>query len=111
VAWSIRVAIEVVLLLWITMRLFSLSAIHVADRRMWMGLGALLMLGAATSATHFFLRAAILGDIGLCAVWMAGFAIVVWKWVLDGLDRASALAVLGPLQRFYAKSFGIAEAD
>jgi len=99
------------LLLWITWDLFSLSAIHVADRRMWMGLGALLAMGAATYATDFFLHNAIAVDISVCAIWMAGFAFAAWKWVLDGLDRASALAVLGPLQRLVARSFGIAEAD
>jgi O-antigen/teichoic acid export membrane protein len=111
VAWSIRATIEVVLLMWISWHLFSLSAIHVADRRMWIGVGALSAMGAAIYATDFFLHNALAVDVSISAIWMAGFAIAVWKWVLDGLDRASALAVLGPLQRLVAKSFGTAEGD
>jgi O-antigen/teichoic acid export membrane protein len=110
-AWSIRVAIEVVLLLWIARRVFSLSAAHVVDRRMWTALGALFAMGTAIYTTDLFLRDAIVADASVCAVWMAGFAFVVWKWVLDGADRASARGAMRPLRSLIEKSFGSAEAD
>ena len=47
----------------------------------------------------------------VCAMWMAGFAFVVWKWVLDGVDRASAMGVVTPLRNLLGKSLGSAEAD
>jgi len=106
--WALRGTIEVVLLLWIAQRLLSLSATHVLDRGMWTALAALLAAGAAAYVTNLFLRDAIWVDVSLCAVWMAGFALTVWKWVLDAADRSSALAVMGPLRGLFGKSFGSA---
>lgn len=108
-AWSIRVTIEVLLLLWLARRVFSLSS--AMDRRMWTALAALIVTGMAIYTTHLFLRRAVVADLTACAIWMAGFAFIVWKWVLDSVDRASALAVMDPLQRLLGKSFGVAEAD
>jgi O-antigen/teichoic acid export membrane protein len=111
VAWCIRVIIEALLLMWITRRVFSLSAVHLADPRMWTALGALCAAGVAIYATDFFLRKTILVDAGISAVWFAGFALTVWKRVLDEADRASALSVMGPLRSMVRKSFGHAEAN
>lgn len=110
-AWSVRVAIEVVLLLWIARRVFSLSAVHVIDRRMWTAFGALIVMGTAACVTNFILHNAIVADVSVCAVWMAGFALAVWKWVLDRADRDSVLGVMGPLRGLFGKTFGSAEAD
>jgi O-antigen/teichoic acid export membrane protein len=110
-AWSIRVAIEVVLLLWLARRVFSLSTIQVLDRRMWIAVGALCVTGTAVYATHFLLRNAIVADAGVCAVWLVGFALTVWNWVLDGEDRASMLGALGPFRNLLGKSLGSAQAD
>jgi O-antigen/teichoic acid export membrane protein len=110
-AWSIRVAAEVVLLLWIARRVSSLSVVNVMDRRMWTAIGALFVMGTGIYASDFFLRNVILVDVGVCAVWMAGFAVVVWKWVLDDADRASVLGVMVPLRALLGKSFGSAETD
>lgn len=109
--WSIRVTFEVGLLLWIARRVFSLSAIHVVDRRMWTAIGALCLLGSAAYATHYFLRGAIVVDVSLCAVWMGGFALAVWKWVLDSADRASVLALVAPFRSFLGRSLGSVAAD
>jgi O-antigen/teichoic acid export membrane protein len=111
VAWSIRVAIELALLLWIAWQVFSLSAFHVFDRRMWTAFGALIAMGTAASVTYYFLRDAIVADASVCALLLAGFAYAVWKWVLDGADRASALAVLRPLRSVLAKPLEGAELD
>ena len=109
--WSIRVSLEVILLLWIAWRVSSLSAVHVVDRRMLTAVGALCLLGAAAYATHYFLRSSIIADLTLCAAWMAGFALVVWKWVLDSADRASILGAMGPFRSLFGKSFGSVAAD
>jgi O-antigen/teichoic acid export membrane protein len=110
-AWSIRVGIEVLLLLWLARRMFSLSAVHMADRRMWTALAALCAAGVAIYTTDFFLRDTLLVDVIVCAVWLAGFALTVWKWVLDGADRASALSVMAPLRGVFGRALGSAEAD
>jgi len=107
-AWSIRVAIEVVLLLWLARRVLSLSALHVVDRRMWTALGALALMGTATYTTDFFLSTAIVVDVSVCAAWIVGFAFAVWKWVLDGADRASILGIVAPMRSLLGKSFGSA---
>jgi O-antigen/teichoic acid export membrane protein len=104
-AWSIRVAIEVVLLFWICWKVLSLSAIHVIDRRMWTGVAALCVMGMAAYATHLLLNGAIVVDVGVCTVWMAGFVFTVWRWVLDGEDRDSVLGVLGSLRNLIGKRF------
>ena len=112
-AWSIRVAIEVLLLLWLAHRLLSLSAWHSADRRMWTAVSALCAMGAGIYGTKFLLHGSggILADGFVCAVWLAGFALAVWKWVLDGADRTSALGVLAPLRNALGKAPRSAEAD
>lgn len=105
-AWSIRVAIEVVLLFLIAWRVSSLSAIHVVDRRMWTAVAALGLLGVGAYATHVLLRRSIMIDVGLCTLWLAAFGVAVWKWVLDGFDRTSILAATGPFRAILEKSFG-----
>jgi O-antigen/teichoic acid export membrane protein len=107
--WSARVIVEVLLLLWIAHRLLPLSATDVFDRRMWKGLAALLVTGTAAYVTDVLLRGAILWDVGVCTLLIVGFALAVWKWVLDNSERSSALAVVDPVRSLLVKSFGNAE--
>ena len=102
--WSFRVAIEVLLLLAIAHRVLSLSAIRAMDVRMWIAGGTLCMAGALLYLTDFILHKTLLLDAVLCAIWLAVYGFVVWKWVLDGADRVSALAVLTPLRNALGKS-------
>jgi O-antigen/teichoic acid export membrane protein len=110
-AWSIRVTIEVLLLLWLARRLVCVSFWHALDRRMATGFGALCLFGAGVYATEFFLH----GKPGLlaavCAVWLAVFGLIAWKQVLDDADRASALAVLRPLRNSFEECLESAAAD
>ena len=108
-AWSIRVAVEVVLLLWIARRLFSLSVLRVADRRMWTAIAALFAMGLAIYMTDFFLHTAIVTDVGVSVFWIVGYAFAVWKWVLDSADRASVVGVMEPFRSLIGKPFGIAK--
>jgi len=110
-ASAIRVFIELLLLMWITWRLFSLSGVHVLDRRMWTALAALCATGLGVYITNFFLRYSVLVDASVCGMWIAGFALTVWKRVLDRADRSSALAVIAPLRSLLEKSFGSAGTD
>jgi O-antigen/teichoic acid export membrane protein len=109
--WTLRAVIEVLLLLWIAQRLLSLSGTHALDRRMRTALVALGAAGAAAYVTNLFLRDAIWVDLSLCAVWMAGFALTVWRCVLDATDRSSALAVMDSLRALFGKSFGSSVAN
>lgn len=109
--WSVRVTIEVLLLLWVARRLLSLSARNVLNRRMWTAVAALVTAGAAVYVTDLFFRDAVWVDVSLCTVWIAGFAVTVWKRALDAGERSSALAVMGPLRAWFGKSLGSAEAD
>jgi len=97
-ASAIRVAIEAVLLMFLTWRLFSLSAVHVFDHRMWIALAALCAMGVGLYTTNFFLRHSVVVDGSICGLWIAGFVFTVWKWVLEDADRSSALAVMRPLR-------------
>lgn len=110
-AWSLRVSIEVILLLWIAWRASALSAFHVIDMSMWRAIGAICLLGVLASATHYLLRNSIAVAVSLCVLWTAGFAYVVWKWVLDGADRASFWGAIKPFRIFLGKSCGIVIAD
>ena len=110
-AWSIRTAIEVFLLLWLTGRVFNLSAVRVLDRKMWTAIGALCATGVGAFVTNYFLQSTVWLDVMLCIAWMAAFGLAVWKWVLDGSDRTSMLGVIGPLRNLFGRRFGSAEAD
>ena len=110
-AWSIRVAAELILLLWITQRLFSLSVVPGVDRSMRTGFAAFAVTAMGVYGTHFLLRRTIVADAGICAAWMTGFVLAVWKWVLDEADRTSLLAVVGPLGRVIGKPPDVAHAD
>jgi O-antigen/teichoic acid export membrane protein len=94
-AWLVRVALEVIILLLISWRLLSLSP--VVDRSMGRAVLALCVMSLAAYATRSLIPGAIAVDAGLCLVWMIGFAFSVWKWVLDGPDRASVIGALAPL--------------
>lgn len=107
----IRVSIEVLLLMGISHRVLSLSPWHVDDRSMWTAAGALCAAGLAIYAADSFLRGMLFLDAGVCAVWLAGFGLTAWKWVLDGADRASALSLLEPLRNVFVKPLESSDVD
>lgn len=110
-AWSIRVTIEVLLLLWLARRFVYVSVWHALDRKMGTAFVALCLLASGIYVTDIFLRGRNLLEIAVCGIWLFGFGLIVWKWVLDGSDRASALAVLGLLRNTFGKSLGSAVAE
>jgi O-antigen/teichoic acid export membrane protein len=110
-AWTIRVAIEVALLLWITKRVFSISVGFRMDKKMWVGVGALGFAALGMIGTNFLLRDRLFTDVSLCVVWLVGFTSVAWRWVLDEADRASAKSVFAALWKAPRKPLERAEAD
>jgi O-antigen/teichoic acid export membrane protein len=109
-ATAIRMLIEVLLLIWITWRIFSLSATRALDRRMLMGLLALCVMGLGVSITNYFLQNSVLLNASICGLWIAGFSLVVWHWVLDYADRSSVWGVLSPLRGLLIKNVASGEA-
>lgn len=110
-AWSFRVALEVLLLLWVAYYVFSLSATKAMDMRMWIAVGTLSATGILILATHLFFHQKLLLDASICAAWLAAYGLVVWNWVLDSADRVSVMAVLVPSRNALGKSLKRVEAD
>jgi O-antigen/teichoic acid export membrane protein len=97
-AWSVRVALEMVLLMLIAWRLFSLSPREFLSREMLLGLLMLCVTALAIVASQRVLSASLPAQICLTAVWLTGLALADWKYVLDELDRASVLSLFNPLR-------------
>jgi len=95
-AWSIRVAIEVGLLMFIVWRVFSLSPRGALDRRMMSGLAALGAMGTAVVATVRLLRDSFFASASVSTFWIGTFALIVWKYVLEEGERASVVAIVSP---------------
>lgn len=111
-AWSIRVGVEVLLLMWIARRVLSLSVIRALDRRMCVAVLAFGTLALAIYRTHVYLHSNLPLDAVLCGAWLVGFALAVWIWVLDPIDRSSTLgAMRSPWRNIRPRPFGNAEAD
>jgi len=103
-AWSIRVAVEVALLMLIAWRLFSLSPREFLGREMLTGFFILCVTGLAIAITQRMLQNSLLAQVGVSAVWLTAFALANWKYVLDDLDRGSILNLLNPLRTTTLKS-------
>jgi O-antigen/teichoic acid export membrane protein len=97
-AWSIRVAIEVCLLLFVTWRVFGLFPINGLSRKMFAGVIALVCTGLVMTATNLLLYDRLIASFGISVIWIGAFAWVVWRCVLDSSERLSALAAVAPLR-------------
>jgi O-antigen/teichoic acid export membrane protein len=97
-AWSIRVAIEVLLLILLTWRLCALSPRSVLGPGALRGLAALAFLGLAMLGTKIALQKSIRIVICLTCVWLGAFAVAIWRYVFDDSDRLSILTLVGPLR-------------
>jgi O-antigen/teichoic acid export membrane protein len=97
-AWSVRVAIEVGLLMSIAWWTFSLSPRQLLGREMLRGVFILCVTGLAIVATKKTLPDSFLAEVSLTGVWLAGFGLTIWRYVLDDLDRGSILTLMNPLR-------------
>jgi O-antigen/teichoic acid export membrane protein len=96
-AWSVRVTIEVALLMLLAWRMFSLSPREFLGREMLRGLVALCVIALAMIAAKRALPGSFLAAASLSGVWLVGFALTIWRYVLDDLDRGSILSLVNPL--------------
>jgi hypothetical protein len=62
------------------------------------GLVVLFVTGLAMVATKRVLPNSLLAEATLSAVWLTGFALSIWRYVLDDLDRESILTLVNPLR-------------
>lgn len=97
-AWSIRVAIEVLLLILLAWRVFSLSPRSMPGREMVRGLTALCVLGLAIFGTRMGLQSSPQVEICLTALCLFVFALAIWKYVFDDSDRGALLTLIDPLR-------------
>jgi O-antigen/teichoic acid export membrane protein len=97
-AWSIRVVIEVLVLIFLAWRMFSLSPRSVLGRGTLRGLTALCILGLAMLGTKMALQSSLQMEICLTGIWLVVFALVIWKYVFDDSERRSVLTLIDPLR-------------
>jgi O-antigen/teichoic acid export membrane protein len=98
IAWSVRVAIEVGLLMSIVWWMFSLSPRQLLGREMLRGFFIVGVTGLAIVATKKMLPDSFVGQVSLTGLWLAGFGLAIWRYVLDDLDRGSILTVINPFR-------------
>jgi O-antigen/teichoic acid export membrane protein len=97
-AWSIRAAIEVLVLILLAWRMFSLSPRSMLERGTLRGLTALCLLGLAMIGTKMVLQSSLQMEIYLTGMWLVVFALAIWKYVFDDSDRRSILTLIDPLR-------------
>ncbi len=99
-AWSIRAAIEVLLLLLISKRVFGLSLRPLLNWGTLIGIAALIGVGLAMVGTMARLTRLLPLAFCLNGFWAVIFGLVLWNYVFDDLDRQSFLALLAPVRHF-----------
>jgi O-antigen/teichoic acid export membrane protein len=97
-AWSIRAAIEVLLLILLAWRVFSLSPRLMLGRGTLRGLTALCILGLVMLGTKMALQNSLQMVVCLTGFWLVAFALAIWKYVFDDSDRRSVLTLIDPLR-------------
>lgn len=97
-AWSIRAAIEVLLLLLIAWRLYSLSPYSILGVGTARSAVALCALGIAMLGTKMALENSLRAEVIVSALWLLLFAMATWKYVFDDSDRISILGLVDPLR-------------
>jgi O-antigen/teichoic acid export membrane protein len=97
-AWSIRAAIEVLLLMLIAWRLYSLSPHSVLGVGTARSVLALVALGIAMMGTKMAFGSSLRAEIIVSTLWLLVFAIGTWKYVFDDSDRISILSLIDPFR-------------
>ena len=104
-AWSIRAGIEVLVLILLGWRMFSLSPHLMLGRGTLRGGMALSILGLALLGTKMVLQNYLQIVVCLTCIWLVVFALAIWKYVFDDSDRRSILSLID-LLRNIEKSHG-----
>lgn len=98
IAWTVRGAVELVVFLVVTSRLLKLPVFALAENGMvramaaCVGLCACLFLFSLGPFSGLLIQG--FGAMAGCAA----FAVITWRFVLDGTDRRSLLAAIGGLR-------------
>jgi O-antigen/teichoic acid export membrane protein len=96
-AWSVRVAIEVVMLMILVWRGFRFPLTSLLSKPMLRAFGILLFTGAAMAVTKTMTDGWLLGQASIVAVLLIIFAAGIWFSVLDDLDRQSIRSIVNPV--------------
>ena len=96
-AWSVRVAIEVILLMLMVRRAFGFSLSSLISKQMLRAFAILVLVGSAMTVTKTFTNGWLLGQAGIVAVLLVIFAIGIWISVLDDFDRQSIRSLVSPV--------------
>jgi len=94
-AWSIRVALESLVLCFLAWKLFTFSPLFSAGG-VRVSTGALIGVSFVAGCT-ILLFGSFWAQIGAATVWILCFAIACWRFAFDDSDRASVLSVVNPL--------------
>jgi O-antigen/teichoic acid export membrane protein len=98
-AWSIRVAIEVALLMVMVWRAFGFSLGSLVSSPMLRALAILVVIGGAMTVTKTVTNSFLPVQAPIVAILLVIFGISIWFSVLDDLDRQSIGSILGPLRK------------
>jgi O-antigen/teichoic acid export membrane protein len=100
-AWSIRVAIEVALLMIMVWRAFGFSLGSLVSSTMLRALVILGVTGGAMALTKTLAYSFLPVQATIVGILLAIFGICIWFSVLDDLDRQSIGSILGPLRNVF----------
>jgi O-antigen/teichoic acid export membrane protein len=96
VAWCVRVTVEAFVFLVVAQKLLSLSPRVWTDRGLRASMGAVVLLSAALLPISVFLGGALVLRGGICSACLAVFVWVVWRHILNDVDRGLVRTMVGP---------------
>ena len=100
-AWSVRVAIEVVLLMIMVWRGFGLSLGSLVSKQMLRAFAILVVTAVFMTLTKTMINGWLLAQAGIVAVLLVIFGVSIWFSVLDDFDRQSIGSILGPVRNIF----------
>jgi O-antigen/teichoic acid export membrane protein len=96
-AWSVRMVVELFLLLLLTRKLFDLSPRLFGEAGLLRGLLISLVLALVMVFNSLLLSDYLWAQVSSCAICVLGFCVAVWRLAFDNVDRDSVLSVLTPV--------------
>ena len=107
VMWSARVAIEMLVLMYVARRLILISPQQLWNSRTLYGLLAVIIMALGMGATRLLVHSSMMLQSIFALCWLAGFGYGIWKYVLQSSERSAVIGLLNPL-RSTSKSWGTA---
>ena len=98
-AWSVRVAIEAGILMFMVWQIFRLSPAGLLGRKqVWRGTAMLGIMAIALIATKMVLGLSLPVECGVVVLGLACFGLSGWRYILDDTDREALIALMRPLR-------------